>query len=91
MTARLTADTILNGGFRHPGLVPLFIAWSSRRPRLAAMWQTTAVLGSVGCGLLHVTAAGQAIGIFVASWMLAPLPLVPWFVADYRINRGWRR
>jgi hypothetical protein len=91
MTARLTPGMVLNGGQRHPGRFAFFLAWTVRKPRRAAIWQTTALFGGVGCSLLHVTTVGQAVAVYLASWMLAPLPLFPWFLAEYRISGGWRR
>lgn len=89
MTARLTADTVLNGGQRHPGRLAFFFAWVATRPRMDALWQTTALFGGVGCGVLHPSTTLQTAMVFVLAHGAAMFPLVPWFFADYRLNEGW--
>ena len=68
-----------------------FVGWSvSRQPR-RAIWATTALFGGVGCSVLHVQNVTAAAITYLIGYGLALVMMVPWFLADYSINRGWRR
>jgi hypothetical protein len=86
------AELALNGGERHPGRFAFFIAWAAthRHPR-HAIWATTALFGGAGCSLLNVHDAPGAVFAYLFGYVVALVVMVPWFLADYRINGGWRR
>jgi hypothetical protein len=92
MNLQRQAEIVLNGGERQPGRFAFFVAWAAtrRQPR-RAIWATTALFGGVGCSLLHVHNPGEAVFSYVLGYALALVVMVPWFLADYSINRGWRR
>lgn len=77
---------------RHPGRFAFFLAWAAtrRQPR-RAIWATTALFGGAGCSLLHVQTVGQAVFTYLLGYSLALAVMVPWFLAEYRVNEGWRR
>jgi hypothetical protein len=92
MNERQYANLVLNDGERHSGRFAFFAAWAAtrRQPR-RAIFETTALFGGVGCSVLHVHNVTEAVFTYLLGYTLALAAMVPWFIADYRLNGGWPR
>lgn len=65
----------------------LFHLWVWKTPQRGALFSTTALLGGVGCSLLHAQNVAEAVFIYAVSYYVALVAMVPWYIADTR-TRG---